>query len=159
MWKAGAGEISMLQEYCTSQKQEVEADVVSARCVSVCSARSYRLPCLPSPSSRALLTDCMHFRLLAHAGFDPRQAVRFWEGRRETPQTAECSPARAELQAAHDASSTARIARRLVGGETHPVQEVRIATLKAELERWEDMRLAARAARDRGQVQSAAPSP
>ena len=64
---------------------------------------------------------------------------------------------RAELQAAHDASSTARIARRLVGGETHPVQEVRIATLKAELERWEEMRIAARAARDRGQVQSAAP--
>ena len=31
MWKAGAGEFSQLQEYCTSQKQEVEADVVSAR--------------------------------------------------------------------------------------------------------------------------------
>ena len=31
MWKAGAGEFSQLQEFCTSQKQEIEADVVSVR--------------------------------------------------------------------------------------------------------------------------------
>lgn len=35
MWKAGAGEFSQLQEFCTSQKQEVEADVVSIRYVNV----------------------------------------------------------------------------------------------------------------------------
>lgn len=29
--KAGSGEFTKLTEYCTSQKQEVEADVVSAR--------------------------------------------------------------------------------------------------------------------------------
>ena len=33
MWKVGAGEFSQLQEFCTSQKQEIEADVVSIRCV------------------------------------------------------------------------------------------------------------------------------
>ena len=100
MWKAGASEFSQLQEFCTSQKQEVEADVVSIR--YACFLRS-----LSGYYSK--LVAHASYRLLAHAGFDPRQAVRFWEGRRETPQTAECSPARAELQAAHDASSTARI--------------------------------------------------
>ncbi|KAI0749415.1 peptidase family M48-domain-containing protein [Daedaleopsis nitida] len=117
MWKTGAGEFSMLHEYCTSQKQETEADVVSVR-------------------------------LLAHAGFDPRYAVRFWESRTDTPQTAECSPARAEAEAVHNTSATANIARRL-RGETHPVHEMRVSTLRAELERWEQRRAAARAERDR----------
>ena len=40
MWKAGAGEFSQLQEYCTSQKQEVEADVVSIRYVRASPASS-----------------------------------------------------------------------------------------------------------------------
>ena len=31
MGKVGAGEFSQLSEFCTSQKQEVEADIVSAR--------------------------------------------------------------------------------------------------------------------------------
>lgn len=31
--KASSGEFTKLTEYCTSQKQEVEADVVSARCI------------------------------------------------------------------------------------------------------------------------------
>jgi hypothetical protein len=41
--KAGSGELSKLGEYCTSMKQEIEADVVSARCVSPSSS-----PPLPS---------------------------------------------------------------------------------------------------------------
>jgi hypothetical protein len=32
--KAGSGELSKLGEYCTSTKQEIEADVISARWVS-----------------------------------------------------------------------------------------------------------------------------
>ena len=40
MWKASAGEFSQLQEYCTSQKQEVEADVVSIRYVRASPASS-----------------------------------------------------------------------------------------------------------------------
>ncbi|RPD59975.1 hypothetical protein L226DRAFT_534917 [Lentinus tigrinus ALCF2SS1-7] len=126
MWKVGAGEISQLQEYCTSQKQEVEADVVS-------------------------------IRLLAHAGFDPRQAVRFWEHRGDTPQTAECSPARAEVEVEHETNGAVAMARRLVG-ETHPVHEVRVAKLKEELDRWEKVRQAARAARDKERARAPASS-
>ncbi|PIL35685.1 hypothetical protein GSI_02415 [Ganoderma sinense ZZ0214-1] len=117
MWKAGAGEISQLQEFCTSQKQEVEADIVS-------------------------------IRLLAHAGFDPREAVRFWESRSHGAQIAECSPAHAEAAAVYEASTAAAVARRIMG-ETHPVHELRIEKLKSELERWEKMRRAARETRDR----------
>ncbi|KAI0833334.1 peptidase family M48-domain-containing protein [Trametes gibbosa] len=116
--KVGAGEFSQLSEYCTSQKQEVEADVVSAR-------------------------------ILAHAGFDPRDAARFWEARQDTPKTAECSPARAEATATTGSvvSEVLALPRRLMG-ETHPVQQVRVAKLRAELERWEAEREAARAKRD-----------
>ncbi|EIW57450.1 uncharacterized protein TRAVEDRAFT_37917 [Trametes versicolor FP-101664 SS1] len=112
--KASAGEFSQLSEYCTSQKQEIEADVVSAR-------------------------------ILAHAGFDPREAARFWEARHETPKTAECSPARAEADAVE--AQGLSLPRRWMG-ETHPVHEVRVTKLKAELERWEAERVAARAKRD-----------
>ncbi|EEB89631.1 hypothetical protein MPER_12251 [Moniliophthora perniciosa FA553] len=48
--KLGSGELVKVGEYCTSMKQEIEADVVSAR-------------------------------LLAHAGFDARDAISFWEQR------------------------------------------------------------------------------
>ena len=87
--------------------------------------------------------------------------MRFWEGRRDTPQTAECSPARAAEQQQPPASASA-MARRMIG-ETHPVHETRIAKLKAELARWEELRLAARAERDkaraRAQPQAAAEVP
>ncbi|EJF64533.1 peptidase family M48-domain-containing protein [Dichomitus squalens] len=116
MWKAGAGEFSQLQEFCTSQKQEIEADVVS-------------------------------IRLLAHAGFDPREAVRFWEDRNLNAQTAECSPQRAEAVVEQETSSAATIARRIMG-ETHPVHELRVEKLKSELERWEHKREEARRARE-----------
>ncbi|CDO74977.1 hypothetical protein BN946_scf184945.g49 [Trametes cinnabarina] len=112
--KVGAGEFSQLSEFCTSQKQEVEADVVSAR-------------------------------ILAHAGFDPRDALRFWENRHDTPKTAECSPGRAEETVAAQSES---LTRKWIG-ETHPVHEVRVQKLKAELERWEAERQAARARRDK----------
>ncbi|OBZ72195.1 Survival factor 1 [Grifola frondosa] len=105
--KAGSGEITKLQEFCTSQKQEIEADVVSAR-------------------------------LLAHAGFDPRHSVRFWEERQDTPQNAECSPARAEAEL----SAAESLQHRWIGS-THPVHTVRVDRLKLELERWEDERRAA----------------
>ena len=88
------------------------------------------------------------YRLLAHAGFDPREAVRFWEDRSHNAQTAECSPQRAEAFVAQEASSATTIARRIMG-ETHPVHELRVEKLKSELERWEQMRRAARETRDR----------
>lgn len=139
MWKAGASEFSQLQEFCTSQKQEVEADVVSIR--YACFLRS-----LSGYYSK--LVAHASYRLLAHAGFDPREAVRFWESRSRCAQTAECSPARAEAAAAYEASTAAMVARKIMG-ETHPVHELRIEKLKSELERWEQMRRAARETRDR----------
>ena len=80
--------------------------------------------------------------------------MRFWEGRKDTPQTAECSPARASEPRPSPDSATA-MARRMLG-ETHPVHELRVEKLKAELERWETLRRAARAERDRAQAQARA---
>lgn len=134
MGKASAGEFSQLSEYCTSQKQEIEADVVSARCVN-----------LSVPFSFYSLVNAAPYRILAHAGFDPREAARFWEARHDTPKTAECSPARAEADAVE--AQGLSLPRRWMG-ETHPVHEVRVTKLKAELERWEAERVAARAKRD-----------
>ncbi|KAF8273231.1 hypothetical protein EI94DRAFT_1776422 [Lactarius quietus] len=90
--KAGSGELSKLGDYCTTMKQEVEADVVSAR-------------------------------LLAHAGFDPRSAVRFWEDRADDHQASECV-----ASAAFDPER-----RSWVG---HPVNQVRVEKLRKELDRW-----------------------
>ncbi|KAH9935259.1 peptidase family M48-domain-containing protein [Amylocystis lapponica] len=114
--KVSTGEITRISEYCTSQKQEVEADVVSAR-------------------------------LLAHAGFDPRHAVHFWEGRTDTPQTAECSPALAQERFRNEDPA---LQRRWMG-ETHPLNTERVERLKAELVRWENARRDALRARQREQ--------
>lgn len=131
--KAFSQEFARRSDYCTSQEQEIEADVVSVRSVRI-------LPPLTSyaadPAHR-----CM-FRLLAHAGFDPRHAVRFWEGRQESPQAAECSHAHAA-----DASRGAESLPRRWMGETHPMNVVRVQKLKEELQRWEVARQAARKVR------------
>jgi hypothetical protein len=73
-------------------------------------------------------------RLLAHAGFDARQAVRFWENRQATPKNAECSLTRAESFEQHES-----LQRRIMGSG-HPVNEVRVERLKSELTRWEKER-------------------
>jgi hypothetical protein len=72
-------------------------------------------------------------RLLAHAGFDARDAVKFWESR-SGAEAAEC--ARHGTDQEHP---DGHVARRIMG-ETHPVSELRINSLKKELERWEDVR-------------------
>ncbi|KAL6307455.1 peptidase family M48-domain-containing protein, partial [Sparassis latifolia] len=113
--KLGSGEFTKVSEYCTSQHQEIEADIVSAR-------------------------------LLAHAGFDPRHAVRFWEDRQETPKNAECSPAMAERWYMPDDPVDPVIPRHWRGA-THPIHTVRVQRLKQELARWEKAREKARAAR------------
>ncbi|PCH42389.1 hypothetical protein WOLCODRAFT_137881 [Wolfiporia cocos MD-104 SS10] len=119
--KVGSGEFTKITEYCTSQSQEIEADIVSAR-------------------------------LLAHAGFDPRHAVRFWEGRHETPQTAECSPARAEQDQEEERTSLTRNWM----GASHPVNVVRVERLRQELDRWDDVRRKAREQRERDRADAAA---
>lgn len=99
--KVGSGHLTELGEYCTSVKQEIEADIVSAR-------------------------------LLAHAGFDARKAVEFWERREDTPKSAKCSSAQCADAPAADWNPSRRIM-----GTSHPVHEVRIEKLKSELVRWE----------------------
>ncbi|KAJ7170705.1 hypothetical protein C8R43DRAFT_1059309 [Mycena crocata] len=93
--KLGSLELEKVGEYCTSVKQEIEADVVSAR-------------------------------LLAHAGYDARKAVTFWENR----SAAECASAEPKQ---HPTSSFVHN----ISGSKHPVNEVRVNSLKGELIRWE----------------------
>lgn len=93
--KVGSGELAKMGQYCTSVKQEIEADVVSVR-------------------------------LLAHAGFDARDAVSFWEKR--SASQAEC--------ALVDSSVKPMV------GATHPLNQDRVQVLKNELVRWETERRA-----------------
>ena len=75
-------------------------------------------------------------RLLAHAGFDPRRAVRFWEDRAEVLQGSECvaSAAFGRERREHQRSQST-FALRIVGS-SHPVNEVRVEKLREELHRW-----------------------
>jgi hypothetical protein len=77
------------------------------------------------------------FRLLAHAGFDPRRAVRFWEDRTELLQASECvaSAAVGHPRRREDQQSRNTFALRIVGSG-HPVNEVRVEKLREELDRW-----------------------
>lgn len=104
-------------------KQEVEADVVSARSVNVATF-----------SQKFLIRIS---RLLAHAGFDARKAVDFWENR--TADSTECSRAETPQGVSPKPLSLAR----KIMGSGHPVNEVRVERLKGELVRWEIERRAA----------------
>ncbi|KAG6809797.1 hypothetical protein H0H92_014700 [Tricholoma furcatifolium] len=101
--KVGSGELIKVGEFCTSVRQEIEADVVSAR-------------------------------LLAHAGFDARDPVKFWEVR-SSEEYKTCSM---DTEARQSFPAVRRIM-----GSGHPVNELRIDALQHELSRWEKGRLAA----------------
>ncbi|KAF5377352.1 hypothetical protein D9757_007998 [Collybiopsis confluens] len=108
--KIGSGELGKMGEYCTSMKQEIEADVVSAR-------------------------------LLAHAGFDARDAISFWEQR--ALSATECAHAESLGPASpRDQLSRSEHLIRRISGSGHPVNEVRVDKLKSELVRWETERRA-----------------
>jgi hypothetical protein len=82
--------------------------------------------------------------LLAHAGFDPRHAIRFWESRHEpSERTAECTPRRASEAIAHEKWEKEAMPMRWMGS-THPYNVVRVDKLKDELRRWETKRAEAR---------------
>ncbi|KAF7797095.1 hypothetical protein EIP86_008287 [Pleurotus ostreatoroseus] len=157
--KVGSGEFTKLTEYCTSQKQEIEADVPrSVYFIFILSSRLLRmLTCIGTSSkprhrnpSRTPTSPHPHSpphshphpppctpnpRLLAHAGFDARHAVRFWSGRAESERTAECTPARAGEAAARAETSPMRWV-----GSSHPLNVVRSERLRQELGRWEEER-------------------
>lgn len=71
------------------------------------------------------------YRLLAHAGFDARGAVRFWENRSSNTKSVDCAK-----KASGEPSLDERLAMSL-WGQTHPVNEIRVDALKQELARWE----------------------
>ncbi|KAI0064769.1 hypothetical protein BV25DRAFT_1898392 [Artomyces pyxidatus] len=75
--------------------------------------------------------DVVSARLLAHAGFDPRRAIEFWENRADTPTTAECSPGTAFSQ-----EERKKYALKIMGAG-HPINEVRVEKLREELQRWQ----------------------
>ncbi|KIJ62885.1 hypothetical protein HYDPIDRAFT_176308 [Hydnomerulius pinastri MD-312] len=81
--------------------------------------------------SQEIEADIVSARLLAHAGFDAREAVAFWESRQNAPKSAECSSAQSD-----NPVTTWALARQIMGA-SHPVNEVRIEKLKSELVRWE----------------------
>jgi hypothetical protein len=75
--------------------------------------------------------------LLAHAGFDARRAVLFWESQQADSNVTECSAVvteNVETRVLSDGSLT--VARRIMGSG-HPVHEARVEKLKEELQRWE----------------------
>ncbi|KAG1717553.1 peptidase family M48-domain-containing protein [Suillus lakei] len=76
--------------------------------------------------------DVVSARILAHAGFDAREAVTFWEEKQSAPQAAECS-----LTGRPGSSNSSWPLARQIMGSSHPVNEVRIEKLKSELVRWE----------------------
>lgn len=102
--------------------------------------------------------DAVSARILAHAGYDARKAVDFWENRRAFAYS-ECSPKKSS-QSEWDLESSllvtappsessedvgiaskmagvgVRLAKRIVGA-THPAHEARLLRLKSELQRWE----------------------
>lgn len=97
---------------------------------------------LPLFSAASLVLTAAAGRLLAHAGFDPRNAVRFWEGRHETERTAECSPGRAGDVVRDREWERTSLPMRWMGA-SHPMNVVRVERLKDELRRWELQREAA----------------
>ncbi|KAG0695134.1 hypothetical protein DFH29DRAFT_956829 [Suillus ampliporus] len=76
--------------------------------------------------------DVVSARILAHARFDARQAVAFWEEKQNAPQAAECS-----LRGRPETSNSSWAHARQIMGSSHPVNEVHIEKLKSELVRLE----------------------
>ncbi|KAH9917032.1 peptidase family M48-domain-containing protein [Fomitopsis serialis] len=95
--------------------------------------------------------DIVSARLLAHAGFDPRHAVRFWENRSESAHNAECAHAPKD-EVVEERTGIGKVLPHRWAGSAHPLNVERVRKLKQELERWEEERRRAREA-------SAAPAP
>lgn len=99
---------------------------------------------LPSTSTSHPLIIPSLVRLLAHAGFDPRHAVRFWEERNEqNERTAECTPKHATETIASERQWEQSVPMRWMGS-THPYNVTRVEKLKEELRRWDRKREEAR---------------
>ncbi|KAF4613527.1 hypothetical protein D9613_007809 [Agrocybe pediades] len=86
-----------------------------------------------SSAHQEIEADVVSARLLAHAGFDARDAVRFWEHR--SGDEGECAKPGKTSTEPHS------VARRIMGdSSTHPINEMRVNCLRDELARWESER-------------------
>ncbi|KAF9488981.1 hypothetical protein BDN71DRAFT_371959 [Pleurotus eryngii] len=90
--------------------------------------------------SQEVEADVVSARLLAHAGFDARHAVRFWEKRSEFGKS-ECG--HADKDKVELSSASTRMLPRQIMGSSHPMNQVRVERLRSELDRWEAERRAA----------------
>ncbi|KAF7424476.1 hypothetical protein PC9H_009783 [Pleurotus ostreatus] len=90
--------------------------------------------------SQEVEADVVSARLLAHAGFDARHAVRFWEKRSEFGKS-ECG--HADKDKDELSSTSTRMLPRQIMGSSHPMNQVRVERLRSELDRWEAERRAA----------------
>ncbi|KAF9476709.1 hypothetical protein BDN70DRAFT_862910 [Pholiota conissans] len=88
-----------------------------------------------SSTNQEIEADVVSARLLAHAGFDARDAIRFWEDRAGGGEL-DCAK---HSQPDPPESTAGGLARKIMG-ETHPIHELRVNSLKKELERWETER-------------------
>lgn len=100
-------------------------------------------------------------RLLAHAGFDPRRAVQFWEDRSDEAN-AECGPTANPVSTADKAAQKKvkkeswSMAMKLTSSD-HPMNEVRVKELRAELRRWQEEREKMVAANERARREATEP--
>ncbi|KAG6890122.1 hypothetical protein C0992_003075 [Termitomyces sp. T32_za158] len=78
--------------------------------------------------------DVVSARLLAHAGFDVRDAVRYWENQSSNSKPVDCG-----TNTYGEPSLDERLAMAL-WGQAHPVNELRADALRQEIARWEDER-------------------
>ncbi|CAE6504532.1 unnamed protein product [Rhizoctonia solani] len=85
--------------------------------------------------------DMVSARILASAGFDPRCAVEFWEGRQLSPPTAsdpvDTDPSLRVVTPLPSVPGTFWTSRSSAGDDSHPIDQARVRKLKKELKRWE----------------------
>lgn len=77
--------------------------------------------------------DILWERILAHAGFDARNAITFWERRSE--EDVEC----ARVGKCQDEDDAQHLERK-ISSAAHPIGQQRVRHLRDELYRWEQER-------------------
>jgi Zn-dependent protease with chaperone function len=80
--------------------------------------------------------DVVSMRLLAYAGFDARDAVRFWQKRIEVNPNAECTTKRSDCPVSNSKMALTH----KITGDDHPLAETRILRLREELQSWDEQR-------------------
>jgi Peptidase family M48 len=131
--KSHSGEVNKMSLMTAGRKLEIEAGWHSAHHSSI---RKILIRCW-----NAELLDLVSARLLAYAGFDPREAIKFWEGRIDRSKLDQDSPRDAvgcAIQGKTDEQDwTTTMTAWAMGRESHPLKKERVQRLKEEIDRWE----------------------